>query len=905
MQTDFARSVVKIKIDDEMKSSYLDYSMSVIIGRALPDVRDGLKPVHRRILFAMHQEGLLSSRKYSKCAGVVGEVLKKYHPHGDAPVYDALVRMAQPWNLRYPLVDGQGNFGSVDGDPPAAYRYTECRMTRLAEELLVDIEKQTVDFGPNFDGNVDEPDVLPSRFPNLLVNGADGIAVGMATKIPPHNLGEIIDACMAVIDRGDLSVDELMKIVPGPDFPTGGTILGRAGVREAYETGRGRVVCRGRVSQEEVHGRQAIIIDEIPYQVNKARLVEQVAELVKERKIEGIAALRDESDRHGMRVVIELKKDALYEVVLNNLYKHTQLQSTFGVILLSVVNKQPRLLSLLEMIKLFIGHRREVILRRTRFLLAEALARAHILEGFKKALDHLDEIIALIRRSQSPAEAREGLVALWGFTVIQADAILELRLQRLTGMERQKILEEYEAIQTRIGELREILASEKRLMEVVKGELVEIANEYRDDRRTKFSFDRSELTLHDLVAEEDQVVTLSHLGYIKRSLPSEWRMQRRGGFGKQGMTTREEDYVTSLFVANTHSLLLVFTTAGRVFPLPVVDVPEAGRNARGRPIVNLVPVPEGDRVAAVVSVRDLVASTTDDVESDDAEPGPSERTGLLFVSRQGYIKRTPLALFKNIRIAGLIAASVDEGDALFSVSLVEDPTCEVMLLSKKGSCIRFKLAELRDLGRNARGVKGMDLGDDDQVVEALLVPPNTAAAASEPGEVAEGAAEVSVAEVAAEGVVDAVEQIATPDSVATPGEEAAESAEEGADEVVVETGESTLLTVTERGYGKRTLFQHYRTQKRNGKGIRSFRATDFTGPVVGAIEVHPGDQVMIATDTGRIIRIAVNEVRLTGRIASGVRLMKLEKSEKIVDITRITDDGEVEEDAAEVTPEVT
>jgi DNA gyrase subunit A len=864
MSTDFARSVVKIKIEEEMKNSYLDYSMSVIIGRALPDVRDGLKPVHRRILFAMHQEGLLSSRKYSKCAGVVGEVLKKYHPHGDAPVYDALVRMAQPWNLRYPLVDGQGNFGSVDGDPPAAYRYTECRMTRLAEELLVDIEKQTVDFGPNFDGNVEEPDVLPARFPNLLVNGADGIAVGMATKIPPHNLGEIIDACIAVIDRGDLTIDELMAIVPGPDFPTGGSILGRAGVREAYETGRGRVVTRGRVSQEEVHGRQAIIIDEIPYQVNKARLVEQIADLVKERKIEGIAALRDESDRHGMRVVVELKRDALYEVVLNNLYKHTQLQTTFGVILLAVVNQQPRMLTLLEMIKLFIGHRREVILRRTRYELAEALARAHILEGFKKALDHLDEIIALIRRSQSPSEAREGLVGTWGFTTIQADAILELRLQRLTGMERQKIIDEYNEIQLRIAGLREILASETRLMEVVKTELLEVAATYRDARRTQFSFDRSELTLHDLVQEQDQVVTLSHLGYIKRSVPSEWRMQRRGGFGKQGMSTRDADYVTSLFVANTHNLLLVFTAAGRVFPLPVFDVPEAGRNGKGRPIINLVPVGEDDRVAAVVSVRDI-NPVAGDAETEEIDPETGEvATGkggpdLLFVSRQGYVKRTPLTLFKNIRTGGLIAAAVSDGDGLFAVMIVEDPACEVMLLSKKGSCIRFKLSSLRGLGRNARGVRGMELGDDDMLVDALLVPP---------------------------GVVDDGE----------PVEEPTESGEE-AEEVVADDTTSTLLTVTERGYGKRTLFGHYRTQNRNGKGIRSFRATTTTGPVVGALEVHPGDQVMIATDTGRIIRIAVDEVRLTGRIASGVRLMKLDRDERVVDITRITEDPE------ETTPE--
>ena len=852
----FARDVTPIRIEDEMRSSYMDYSMSVIIGRALPDVRDGLKPVHRRILYAMHQEGLLANRKYSKCAGVVGEVLKKYHPHGDSAVYDALVRMAQPWNLRYLLVDGQGNFGSVDGDPAAAYRYTECKMTRLAEELLIDIEKETVAFGWNFDGTVQEPDVLPSRFPNLLVNGADGIAVGMATKIPPHNLGEVIDACLALIDDPSLEIDALMSYIPAPDFPTGGAIYGRMGVREAYETGRGRIVLRGRADFEELSaGKRAIVIDELPYQVNKARLVEHIAELVRDKKIEGISALRDESDRQGMRVVVELRRDAVGAVVLNNLYKQTALQSTFGVILLAIVSQQPRILTLKEMLQHYIAHRRDVIVRRTRFELRLARERAHILEGFKIALDHLDEVISLIRASANPAEARMGLCGRFGLSVLQADAILELRLQRLTGMERQKILEEYEALMVRIRDLEAILASETLLMGVVRSELVDIRATYADARRTRIMEARSELTMHDLVAEEDQVVTVSHLGYIKRCSPSEWRMQRRGGTGKQGMATRDEDFVTSLFIANTHSMLLVFTSEGKVFSLPVYDVPEAGRGGKGRPIVNLVAVPEGERIASVISIKNL----------DDPD------LSLVFISKQGFVKRTGLELFKNLRQSGLIAVVVADGDELVSVQTASGVDHHLMLMSKNGKCIRFAFDAVPELGRSARGNRGIYLASGDEVVDALLV------AADALSVVDEDEAEEVLVEADSEDELDGESQVELPEDIDEPWE-------------------TTLLTVTTLGFGKRTPFSQYRIQGRYGKGILSIKTSVATGRVVGAVEVRREDQVMLATDRGRVIRIASAEVRLVmGRSSRGVRLMRLEPKERIVDLAVVQEEEAVEE----------
>jgi DNA gyrase subunit A len=856
----FARHVVPIRIEEEMRSSYLDYSMSVIIGRALPDVRDGLKPVHRRILYAMDQEGLQAGKKYSKCAGVVGEVLKKYHPHGDSAVYDALVRMAQPWNLRYPLVDGQGNFGSVDGDPAAAYRYTECKMTRLAEELLVDIDKETVEYGPNFDGTTLEPLVMPAAFPNLLVNGSDGIAVGMATKIPPHNLGEVVDACIAVARNPELPFEELWAMVPGPDFPSGGTIYGKDGIREAYATGRGRIIVRGRATFEDVNGRRAIVIDEIPYQVNKSRLVEEIAELVRDKRLEGVHALRDESDRTGMRVVVELKHDAYEEVVLNHLYKHTSLQNTFGAILLAIVNNRPRVLTLMELIQHYLSHRREVVLRRTKYLLRKARERAHILEGLRIALDHIDEVIALIRASMTVDAARTGLMTRFGLSELQANAILEMRLQRLTGLERDKIEGEYQEVQAQIRGYEEILSSEQRLMDVVVSELQAIRDRYADPRKTRIVELRSELSIRDLVAEEDQIVTLSHLGYIKRVDPAEWKTQKRGGMGKKGMETREADFVTSIFIANTHAVLMVFTTAGKVYPLNVYEVPEGGRTARGKPIVNLVPVTTDERIAAVVSVREI----TDDDPRD-----------LLFCSRQGLVKRTPLSQYSNIRGGGLIACGVAEGDELRAVKLLDpDQDIDIMLLSRQGQSIRFPKGGDKGApvyGRSARGNLGMKLTDDDEVIGVLLVP-------SMGGEVTE---EVEV--------------------------ESQESAASNEADDTGEEPETTLLTVTTLGFGKRTPLVEYRLQGRNGKGIIGHGTGGDIGELVGGCEVRREDQLMIVTDTGRVIRIAAREVRLVnGRSSKGVRLMRLEPGERIVDLELlplVTDDEVVDDAAPEAASE--
>jgi DNA gyrase subunit A len=863
-----AKNLVPIRIEDEMRNSYMDYSMSVIIGRALPDVRDGLKPVHRRILYAMHREGLASNKKYSKCAGVVGEVLKRFHPHGDGAVYDALVRMAQPWNLRYMLVDGQGNFGSVDGDPAAAYRYTECRMTKLAEEMLTDIDKDTVSFIPNYNGEDVEPTVLPSRFPNLLVNGADGIAVGMATKIPPHNLTEIVDGCITFIENPDVTIDELMELIPGPDFPTGATIYGRDGVRSAYRTGRGRIIVRGRAQTEELSGgRPAIIIDELPFQVNKARLILQIADLVRDKKLDGIHGLRDESDRSGMRIVIELKYDAYDAVVLNRLYKHTSLQSTFGVIMLAIVNQRPRILTLKEMITLYVAHRREVVLRRTRYLLRRARERAHILEGYRIALDHIDEVIALIRASPTVGEARVGLMNRFGLSEVQAQAILDLRLQRLTGMEREKIEAEYNELMATIADLEDILGSEIRLMGVVKAELLEIREQYGDERRTRFVETAGDLSIRDLVAAEEQVVTLSHHGYIKRCSPTEWRQQARGGMGKRGMTTKEADFVETLFIANTHDVLLVFTSQGRAYPLNVYDVPHAGRSAKGRPIINLVPVEQDESIAAVERVITEDGRINEDTEGE-----------LMFFSRRGLVKRTPLNLYRNIRQSGIIAVGVADGDELSIVRRVDDSDRHVMLFSRAGKCIRFDMEQAPIFGRTARGNKGMALsGGSDEVVDALLVPTHP-----------------------------------------TPDEDAVDDDDEPIDELlndeldengepveIEERYESSLMTVTALGYGKRTYLDEYRPQKRAGKGKIAYRTTTKTGEVVGALHVAPDDHVMLVTNTGRVIRIRAGSARVIGRNTQGVRLMRLDDGERIVDIARIDGGDVVEEETDEASVELT
>jgi len=825
-----ARHLITIDIDQEMRNSYLDYSMSVIIGRALPDVRDGLKPVHRRILYAMFREGHLSNRRFSKCAGVVGEVLKKYHPHGDSAVYDALVRMAQPWNMRYPLVDGQGNFGSVDGDPPAAYRYTESRMTRLAEELLNEIDQDTVDFQPNFDGVTEEPTVLPAAFPNLLVNGSDGIAVGMATKIPPHNLGEVIDAVMALSHNPEITVSELMRIVPGPDFPTAGTIYGRSGVREAYETGRGRVVVRGHAFYEEMEGgRDAIIIDELPYQTNKSRLLEEIADLVKNKRIEGISALRDESDRQGMRVVMELKRDAVKEIILNQLYKHTQLQATFGVILLAIVNNRPAVLTLKEMLHEYLQHRRDVTVRRVRFELRRALDRRHILEGYLRALDLLDEIITLIRASQTPDIARDGLVNKFDFSVIQAQAILDMRLQRLTGMERDKLQAEYDELQKRIAELEAILGSETRLMEVIREELMALRARFVDERRTRFVEASGDIAIHDLIASEEQVITLSMNGYIKRTSPAEFQEQRRGGMGKRGMRTRVEDSVKQMFVANTHSVLLVFTTQGQVFKVPAYQVPEAARDGRGTPIINLVSLEAGDKIASVISVDDFDA----DVD-------------LLFCSKLGLVKRTRLDEFKNLRSSGLRAYDCADGDELFSVALCKTAQ-QTLLITRGGQSVRFPGLDedgsphVRHVGRVARGVKGLEIREGDELAAMLIVP---------------------------------------------------------------EGEELMLLTVTEKGYGKRTDFAEHRVQKRGGTGIIAIDTDERNGNVAGAVFVLPGDKLMVITNNGRAIKCAADDIRKVGRSSKGVRIMKIEENERLVSVARMVEaEAEEEEAVSPIEPE--
>lgn len=697
---DHAAEVIPINIEDEMKSSYLDYAMSVIIGRALPDVRDGLKPAHRRILYAMEREGLLSTKRYSKCAGVVGEVLKKYHPHGDAAVYDTLVRMAQGWNMRYPLIDGQGNFGSIDGDSAAAYRYTEARLRAIAEELLADIDAETVDFVPNFDGQTVEPVVLPSRVPNLLVNGSDGIAVGMATKIPPHNLSEIIDGCLAIIDNPSVTVKELMKHIPGPDFPTGAFINGLDGIKQAYETGRGGIQLRARAAIEPMAkgDRESIVITEIPYQVNKAKLVERIAELVQTGKVDGVSDIRDESDRDGMRIVVELKRSVVAGVVLNQLYAHTSMQTGFGIILLAIVGGQPRLLNLKDALRLFIDHRKEVVVRRTAFELRKAEARAHILEGLKVAVENIDEVVALIKKSKEPAAARDALVKRFKLSEIQAQAVLDLRLQRLTGLERAKIIEEYEDIQKLIASLKAILADEKQVFKIIREELLEIKTKYGDVRRTVIQGRTEDLKIEDLIQEEEMVVTVSHRGYIKRNPISIYRAQRRGGKGKQGTTLRDEDFVEDLFIASTHSYVLIFSAAGKVYWLKVHEIPQMGRVAKGQAITNLVHMSSEDRIAAVLSVREF-----------------AEGQYIVMATKNGVIKKTDLMAYSNPRAGGIIATSIDEGDELISVRLTNGKQ-QIFLTTRQGQAIRFDESDVRDMGRTARGVRGISLHEGDEVV---------------------------------------------------------------------------------------------------------------------------------------------------------------------------------------------
>jgi DNA gyrase subunit A len=712
------RREIPVNIEDEMRSSYLDYAMSVIIGRALPDVRDGLKPVHRRILYAMYKEGNTSDKRYIKCAGVVGEVIKKYHPHGDAAVYDTLVRMAQDFNMRYLLIDGQGNFGSVDGDPPAAYRYTECRLTRLAEEMLADIEKETVDFIPNFDESTEEPLVLPTKVPTLLINGSDGIAVGMATKIPPHNLSEVIEAAILLIQKPNSTLEDVLKLVPGPDFPTGAYIYGRSGIKAAYETGRGQFTMRAKAAIERpTKEKQQIVVSAIPYQVNKAKTIERIAELVQNKKIEGISDVRDESDRDGMRMVIEIKRGEQPEVILNNLFKHTQLQETFGMIMLAIVNGQPRTLPLIDALQLFIDHRITVVRRRTAYDLRKAQERAHILEGFLKALGNLDAIIKLIRASKTPREARDGLMTRFEFTERQAQAILELQLQRLTALERDKIQEEYDALQKKIAEYQEILASDKALKKVVVDELKQVQKDYGDERRTEIIEEQAEIRLEDLIADEDVVITVSHSGYLKRTPLSTYRQQGRGGKGRMGMKTRDEDFVEHLFIASTHSYILVFTNTGKLYWLKVYEIPDVGAAGKGKHILNLVNLAKEEKVAAVLSVKDL----PDERKDTEVEGQSFAAEGyVVMVTRKGVIKKTRLAEFSNPRSAGILAMKIDDGDELIGAQLTSGHET-IFLASREGMAIRFPETDVRDMGRAAYGVNGMNLDEDDYLVGMQIV----------------------------------------------------------------------------------------------------------------------------------------------------------------------------------------
>ncbi len=820
--------LVPVDIEAEMKKSYLDYAMSVIIGRALPDVRDGLKPVHRRILYGLHEMGLTSTKTYRKCAKIVGEVLGKYHPHGDAPVYDALVRMAQPFNMRYMLVDGQGNFGSVDGDAPAAMRYTEARLAHISEELLADIDKETVDFSPNFDDIEQEPVVLPSRVPNLLVNGASGIAVGMATNIPPHNLGEIIDATILLMEKPDATLKEVMKLVPGPDLPTGGYIAGRQGIEQAYRKGRGSFSMRAKVSIEQVgKDRENIVVTEIPYQVNKARLIERIAELVQGKRIDGISDVRDESDRDGMRIVIEVKRGEESQLVLNHLYKLTQMQESFGMILLAITGGQPREMGLIELLQLFLEHRRDVVLRRTQFDLRKAEEREHLLLGFSKALQHLDEVIKLIRRSKSAQEAREGLMERWKFSERQALAILELQLRRLTQMEREKILEELKQVQARIAELKGILASEKKVKQVIVGELREIQKEFGDARNTQIVDAVEEIKVEDLIADVDMAITISHAGYIKRTPVDVYRHQSRGGKGRIGARTREEDFVEHLFIASAHSYILLFSSQGRVYWLKVYEIPEAAAATRGKAITSLVRFQERERLTALLPARNL------------------EEAGrhVFFATRNGTVKKIALAEFSNPRPSGIIAIGLEAKDELIGAKLTDGKQM-IFLASHLGQAILFRETEVRAMGRQAGGVIGMDLAKDDYLVSMDAVQPDF--------EILRKESKKATAD------IDQLENEEIKDSLT-----------------------SLMLTVSEKGYGKRTPLAEYRITSRGGKGVINLKSTDRNGPVVAALQVGEESDVMIITEFGKVIRVHANEIREASRSTQGVRLLRLEDEDKI------------------------
>jgi len=839
-----------VNIEDEMRKSYLDYAMSVIIGRALPDVRDGLKPVHRRILYGMYEQGNTAGKAYKKSARIVGDVMGKYHPHGDSAIYDSVVRMAQDFSMRYRLVDGQGNFGSVDGDNPAAMRYTEVRLTRLAEELMRDdIDKETVDFVPNYDGTESEPSVLPAKYPNLLVNGSSGIAVGMATNIPPHNLGEVIDACLMVMENPAASVKELMTVMPGPDFPTAGFIHGIEGIYEAYNTGRGIIQVRARaiIEASKKADKEQIVVTEIPYMTNKKRLIEKIAELVHDKRIEGISDLRDESDREGMRIVIELKRDAIAEVVLNNLYRNTQMQTTFGIIFLAIINNRPEVMDLPTLLHHFVEHRKEIVVRRTRFDLRKAEERAHILEGLVKALDVLDELIRLIRAARTPQEAKSGLIERWQFSDVQAQAILDMRLQRLTGLERDKIVAEYQDVQALISRLREILGSEKLVLEIIGAELREIKESYGDARRTEIVQAASDITIEDMIADEDMVITVSRGGYIKRSPLSLYRAQRRGGKGRIGMQTKEEDIVEHLFVASAHSYVLVFTDRGRLYWIKVHQIPEVASNARGKAIVNLLTVEQGESVRALLTVRDF-----------------TDAKYVVMVTRAGKIKKTELTAFSNVRASGIIAIDINEGDDLYAVRLSQGED-EIFIGTHDGMAIRFHENGVRPMGRGAAGVKGISLREGDTVVEMDVLPASGEAAPEPPAEGEEP--EIAVAE----------------------------SEPEEGEEIIVSDERGQVLTITEKGFGKRTPVSAYRLQSRGGIGVTNIKTTDKNGKVAGISYVFEDDQVLLITEQGMIIRTNVADIRSIGRNTQGVRVINIDENDLVVAAVKLVDKDDADD----------
>ncbi|MEE4176950.1 MAG: DNA gyrase subunit A [Bacteroides sp.] len=804
--------IIKVDIEEQMKTAYIDYAMSVIVSRALPDVRDGMKPVHRRVLFGMHELGNLSNRPYKKSARIVGEVLGKYHPHGDSSVYDTMVRMAQEWSLRYPLVDGQGNFGSIDGDSPAAMRYTEARLRKIAEEMLSDLDKETVDFQNNFDDTLKEPVVLPARIPNLLVNGSSGIAVGMATNMPPHNLSEVVDGTIAYIDNNEITIEELMKFIKGPDFPTGGLIYGYEGVREAYMTGRGRIVVRGEATFEaNENGREAIIVTSIPYQVNKAEMIRKTADLVNDKKIEGITDIRDESDRQGLRIVYELRKDAIPNVVLNLLYQHTALQTAFNVNNIALVHGRPEMLNLKDIIVHYVNHRHEVVTRRTAYELREAEKRAHILEGLLIALDHLDEVISLIRASQTPDEARTGLMEKFNLSEIQAKAILDMRLQRLTGLERNKIKEEYDELLKKIEYLKSVLDDVSLRMEIIKEELLEVKEKYGDKARSEIEYTANDFRIEDTIADEGVVITISRMGYIKRTPLTEYRTQSRGGRGSKGSATRNEDFVEQLFTATNHNYLLFFTEQGKCFWMRVFEIPEGAKSSKGRAIQNLINIPVDDKIKAIVNIKDL----TDEEYI--------KNNNIILCTKKGIIKKTSVEAYSRPRANGIIAINIREGDELIGANLTNGKN-EVLIGLKSGKAIRFNESHVRPMGRNASGVKGITLsGAKDEVIGM----------------------------------------------------------------VCVEDMESSILVVSEKGYGKRSPVGEYRITNRGGKGVKSLNITDKTGPMISMVNVTENDDLMIINKSGLTIRLSVSSLRDMGRATQGVRLISLKNEDEIAAVTKV------------------